>query len=115
MLLPKVTPTEQRSANIERQILAVVFGAEGFHIFLYDSLFVVETDNKQLVSIQLNSLSQKPPRLQRMLLRLQQYDMAIKCRPEKDLLLADALSRLCPRSAGMIKLETTIHTVNWSR
>ena len=106
-----LTPTEQRYANIEREMLAVVFGAERFHTFLYGSLFVVETDHKPLESIQLKSLSQAPPRLQRMLLRLQQYDMTIKYRPGKDLLLADALSRLCPKSAGMIKLETTIHTV----
>ena len=109
-----LTSTEQWYANIEREMLAVVFGAECFHTFLYGSLFVVETDHKPLESIQLKGLIQAPPRLQRMLLRLQQYDMTTKYTPRKDLLLADALSRLYSKSAGVIKLETTIHTIKWS-
>ena len=34
-----------------------------------------------------------PPRLQRMLLRLQKYDFTVKYRPGKEMILADALSR----------------------
>ena len=42
----------------------------------------------------LRSLTAAPPRLQRMLLKLQEYDMAIKYRLGKEMLLADELSRL---------------------
>ena len=38
---------ESRYINIERQMLAVVFGTERFHTFLYGSKFVVESDHKQ--------------------------------------------------------------------
>ena len=65
-------------------------------------------------SIHLKSISQAPPRLQRMLLRIQPYDMKIKYRPGKELLLADALSRIQPRQGETINLEKTIHCVRWS-
>ena len=109
-----LSPTEERYANIEREMLAVVFGAERFYTFVYGSSFTVESDHKPLESIHLKSISQAPPRLQRMLLRIQPYDMKIKYRPGKELLLADALSRIQPRQGGTINLEKTIHCVRWS-
>ena len=109
-----LTETEQRYANIEREMLAVVFGAERFHTYVFGSKFIVESDHKPLESIQLKNLSQAPPRLQRMLLRVQPYDMVIKYRPGKELQLADAMSRLNPKVAPAIKLERTIHAVKWS-
>ena len=109
-----LTPTEERYANIEREMLAVVFGAERFHTYVYGAKFVVESDHKPLEAIKLKNLSQAPPRLQRMLLRVQQYDMQIKYRPGRELLLADALSRLNPKPASTLKLEKTIHSVKWS-
>ena len=39
---------------------------------------------------------QAPPRLQRMLVGLQSYDCVIKYRPGKEMVTADALSRLSP-------------------
>ena len=84
-------PTEtERYANIEREMLAVVFGAERFHTYVYWSKFVVESDHKPLEAIKLKNLSQATPRLQRMLLRIQQYDMKVRYRPGRELLLANA-------------------------
>ena len=40
--------------------------------------------------------------------------MKIKYRPGKELLLADALSRIQPRQGETINLEKTIHCVRWS-
>ena len=68
-------------ANIERELLAVVYGCERFHTYLYGQNFVAETDRKPLESIQLKHLTSVPPRLQRMLLRLQLYDVTIKYLP----------------------------------
>ena len=109
-----LTEVEERYANIEREMLAVVHGAERFHTFVYGSEFIVESDHKPLEAIQLKNISNAPPRLQRMLLRLQAYDCTIKYRPGKELLLADGLSRLNPVKAGTIKLEQTVHAVEWS-
>ena len=108
-----LTPTEQRYANIEREMLAVVFGAERFHVFVYGSSFIIESDHKLLEQIQLKNISQAPPRLQRMLLRIQPYEMRIKYRPGRELLLADTLSRLNPKPGDTIEPEKTIHSIRW--
>ena len=47
-----LTDTEQRYANIERELLAVVFGCERFHTYVYGKPFVVESDHKPLEMIQ---------------------------------------------------------------
>ena len=39
-----LTPAETRYANIERELLAVVYGCEKFHSYLYRRSFVVKTD-----------------------------------------------------------------------
>ncbi len=54
---------------------------------------LVENDHKPLEIILKKSLHDAPPRLQRMLLRLQKYDFVIKHKPGKDLVVADTLSR----------------------
>lgn len=88
-----LSDTEQRYANIERELLAAVFAVERFHTFIYGSTFMIESDHKPLEMISLKNLGSAPPRLQRMLLRLQGYDFTIKYRPGREMLLADCLSR----------------------
>ena len=44
--IKSLTETECRYANIQRQLLAVVYGCERFHTYIYGSNFVVETDHK---------------------------------------------------------------------
>ena len=41
-----LTETEQRHANIEWELLAVVFGRERFRTYLYGCKFQVESDHK---------------------------------------------------------------------
>ena len=104
--------TESRYANIERELLAVVYGYERFHTYLYGQSFIAESDHKPLEAIQLKNLMSAPPRLQRMLLRLQPYDITIKYRPGKQVLVADALSRLSPEEEIPIPdLNVEIHDV----
>ena len=91
-----LTPTETRYANIERELLAVVYGCEKFHSYLYGRSFVVKTDHRPLEQIHKKNLLQATPRLQRMLLRLQPYDCVIKYLPGREMVTADALSRLSP-------------------
>ena len=103
-----LTSTERRYANIERGLLAVIFGCERFHHYVYRFEFTVESDHKPLEMIILKHISSAPARLQRMLLRLQTYKLSIKYRPGKDLILADAFSR-----DTMFALPSpTYHTIN---
>ena len=83
-------------ANIERELLAVDYDCEKFHSYLYGRSFVVKTEHRPLEQIHKKNLMQAPPRLQRMLLRLQPYDCDIKYLPGREMVTADALSRLSP-------------------
>ena len=107
-----LTPTESRYANIERELLAIVFAVERFHTFIYGKHVTVYSDHKPLESINLKQLSDCPPRLQRMLLRLQQYDVTIVYKPGNKMIFADYLSRVCPTKGDEITLEQTIHAVH---
>ena len=109
-----LTPTEQRYANIERELLAVVFGCTRFHTYVFGSSFTIQSDHKPLENIQHKNLADTPPRLQRMMLRLQPYDYKVVYCPGKDMLLADALSRLNPSEEPTLDLELTIHSVHYS-
>lgn len=91
-----LTDAEKRYANIERELLAVVFACEKFHMYVYRKQFTVESDHKPLEMIYLKNLVAAPARLQRLLLRLQGYQMRITYKPGKEMLLADAMSRLNP-------------------
>jgi hypothetical protein len=97
-----LTPAESRYANIERELLAVIYGCEKFHTYLYGRQFVVESDYRPLEQIQKKNLDMAPPRLQRMLLRLQPYDRIIKYKPGKEMVIADTLSRLSARERDEI-------------
>ena len=93
-----MTPTEQNYAQIEKELLAIIFGMERFNSYLYayPHKITVETDHKPLISINRKALSSAPKRLQRMLLRLQRYTFDLVFRPGSSLVLADTLSRAYP-------------------
>ena len=88
-----LTETEGRYAQIEKELLAVVFGCERFHQYIYAKEVSVETDHRPLVSIISKPLNKAPARLQRMLLKLQRYNINLRYKPGKELYTADTLSR----------------------
>ena len=74
-----LTVTETRYAQIEKELLAIVFACYHFEAYIFGRDKVhVEIDRKPLVSIVLKSLNSAPKRLQRMLLRLQKYNLQVK-------------------------------------
>ena len=73
-----LTKTERRYANIEREMLAAVFGAERFHTYVYGWSFMIESDHKLLESISRKNLADTPAWLQHMMLHLQGYDFTIR-------------------------------------
>ena len=91
-----LTPTEQHYAQIEKELLAIVFAMERFHTYVYGRNVSVETDHKPLISIVKKSLTSAPRRLQRMLLRLQNYDYSLTFKPGTQVIIADTLSRAFP-------------------
>ena len=58
-----LTETECQYANIEREMLAVVFGAERFQTYIYGRSFTIESDHKPLESISQKKLADMPAHL----------------------------------------------------
>jgi hypothetical protein len=89
-----LTDTQRRYSQIEKETLAVVFGAEKFHQYIYAKKVKVHTDHKPLESIFRKPLSKAPPRVSRMMLSLQKYRLDVQWKPGKEMYIADALSRI---------------------
>ena len=106
---------ETRYANIERELLAIVFACQRFSTYLLGRSFVAESDHKPLEMIAMKNLANVPPRLQRMLLELQRYDVTIKYRPGKEMQLADALSRCPARASQEIKLDMRVDYIAFTK
>ena len=58
------TDTETRYANIERELLAIVFACQWFNTYVLGRPFTVESDHKPLEMIHQKSLASAPPQLQ---------------------------------------------------
>ena len=74
-------------------MLSIVFAVERFEQCVYGRPVKVETDHKPLESIFKKSLISAPKRLQRMLLRLQKFDLEVTYKKGTEMVLADTLSR----------------------
>ncbi|GBL95990.1 Retrovirus-related Pol polyprotein from transposon 297 [Araneus ventricosus] len=88
-----LTDTQQRYAQIEKELLAVIFGLEHFNYYTYGRIITVETDHKPLLGLSKKPYDSISPRLQRMLLRLNKYNVNLIYVPGKKLITADTLSR----------------------
>ena len=88
-----LTETEQRYAQIEKEMLAIVFSLEKFHQYTYGRHVKIQSDHKPLESILQKPLACTPRRLQGMMLRLQKYDYEVRYERGENLHLANTLSR----------------------
>ena len=110
-----LTDTETRYANMERELFAIVFACQRFNMYMLGRQCTVESDHKPLEMIHQKSLASAPPRLQHMLLQLQWYNLTIKYKPGRDMLLTDALSRCPSRGSEEIKLDMRVDYVAFNK
>ncbi|XP_038049667.1 uncharacterized protein K02A2.6-like [Patiria miniata] len=87
-----LTPVEQRYSQIESEALSVTWGTLHYHLYLYGNNFEVVTDHKPLVTLFNNPNSKPPMRIERWILKLQEYRFQVAYQPGK-LNPADYLSR----------------------
>lgn len=88
-----LSASQTRYAQIEKEMLAIQFGLERFHQYVYGQQVIVETDHKPLLGIMKKPIAEVSPRLQRMRLRCLRYDFTLEYKQARELILADALSR----------------------
>ena len=103
-----MTSAEKNYADIEKELLGLVFACEKFHEYVYVATVIGETDHKPLVSLHKRNLCDLTPRLQRMMLRLRRYDLKFEFKLGKYLIVADTLSRAFDRSVKKSNTEEEI-------
>lgn len=87
----KLLDREKNYSVGEREALAIKWGVEKFHRFLYGRHFTLESDHRPLQY--LNSSDSQSPRLMRWSLALQPYRYTVKYIRGEDNFCADCLSR----------------------
>lgn len=88
-----LTDTEKRYAQIEKEMLSIVFACKKFHCYIFGKTTSVLNDHKPLEMIFTKPLLSVPLRLQRMMISLQRYDLNVKYRKGTEMILPDTLSR----------------------
>ena len=77
-----LTKSQQNYAQIEKEMLAIVFGCTRFHEYIFGLHSIeVETDHKPLEMILTKPLHQAPTRLQKMIMAIQKYPLSVKYLP----------------------------------
>lgn len=85
--------SETRYAQIEKELLAIVWSLERFDQYTFGQTVFVESDHKPIENLMGKPLEKIPRRLQGMMLRLLRYNPTVVYVPGKNLHLADTLSR----------------------
>jgi transposase InsO family protein len=88
-----LSTAERNYAQIEKEMLAIVFALERFNTYTFGRRTIVHTDHKPLISIVKKPLNEVPKRLQRMILQIQKYDYELSYQPGSHMFIADTLSR----------------------
>ena len=108
-----LTDTESRYAQIERELLCIVFAAERFHQYIYGREVEVQSDHQPLETITRKPLHNASPRLQLMLLRLLRYKLSIRYVQGSKMYIADTLSRAFLSDAHPEHdMEMRVHSVS---
>ena len=94
----------------------MVGSLEKFNYFRFGRPVTVLTDHKPLIAISRKSLVNAPPRLQRLLLRLANYNAELHWIPGKEMIFSDHLSHNIPSGDSSNKptcegLDIKIHDV----
>ena len=90
-----------------------MFGISRFHIYLFGREFEVLSDHKPLEMIWRKPLLSAPPRLRKLLIKLQGYDFNVTYKPGSQMVLSDTVSRLPnPNSKDDIPLDILVESMN---
>lgn len=103
-----LTNNQQQMAQIEKELYAIVFGCLRFHQYIYGSRITVETDHRPLITLFKKSLVEVPTRLQRLMLKIQVYDLQVEYKQGSKMFIADTLSRAALPETSVDELDEDI-------
>ncbi len=88
-----MTDTEIKYAQIDKELLALVWAMERLDPLIYGQRVTVHTDHKPLLGLFKKPMAYMSPRQQRLISRTMRYDFELCYVPGRELVVADALSR----------------------
>ena len=111
-----LTSAECNYANIECELLGVVFGVLHFKHFTFGNQVNIITDHKPLLSLLKKLLAACSSRLSRLILKIIDYLLKVMYQPGRKMVISDALSHLNTHQTPDTKetvpgLNVTIHKV----
>jgi len=109
-----LSETEQNYAQVEKELLAIVCAVKSNHYFVYGRKIKVQTDHKPLISMFKKRIAQiGSSRLQRLRLKLVNYDLDVTYLPGCKMYIADPLSRNYQpmRPEDEVNLEKMVHAI----
>lgn len=95
-----LSPVENRYSQVERECLAAVWSLEHYRLYTFGCEIEIITDHKPLLPFFNNPRAKLPARIEKWMLRIQQYDVKLIYKPGKDN-PADYISRHPRHSNGM--------------
>lgn len=110
-----MTPTECSYSQIEKELLSLIFACRKFHYYIYGRPIIAYTDHAPLLAIMKKEIAQIPSnRLQKMKLKLFNYDIELRYLPGKKMYVADLLSRnyLPEKYSSEIDTDGRVHCIN---
>ena len=108
-----LTSAEKNYQNLEREAQAAVWGMEKFYYFLYGRKFILQTDQKPLVSIFRKHMIDVSPRIQRITIWAWQYEFEPQHIAGRNNVISDALSRVTPLEFQDSNADKDILAVNF--
>ncbi|GFT36785.1 uncharacterized protein K02A2.6 [Nephila pilipes] len=110
-----LTNSKKNYAQIEKELLVIVFSFEKYHNFVYGRKDAIQSDHKLLMAIVKKPMHKISSRMQRMILKLLHYDFEINYVPRNQMFLADILSRAFPVNETVRddpEMLNIVHTVS---
>jgi len=113
-----LSDTERNYSQIEKEMLSIIFACEKFYFYTYGRTITVVNDHKPLLGIMNKEIHRIPSaKLQRMRLKLLNFDIRLKHAPGKTIVLADYLSRYVNEKEKNIEdksMNESVLTINVS-
>lgn len=107
--LRALTDTETRYAQIEKELLAIMWSTDKFNQYILGHEVVhIESDHEPLKAVFTKPIHKSPKRLQRILMAVQNYSLDVQYKKGEFMWISDALSRAYRNTTEASKHDTSL-------